>query len=93
MNLTIDTAKLLARAVDANAKMCFMVAVYAHDHHDDGTGSPYVPGEAHLARIADADEGDRRAAARREAVQRLLRRKGFVVEALPVGFVTIVRAP
>lgn len=33
------------------------------------------------------------AAARREAVQRLLRRKGFVVDVLPVGFVTIVRAP
>jgi hypothetical protein len=83
MNLTLETAKRLARAVDTNAVNAFARAVFAHN--------PALDVAAH--HIAAADEGDRRAAARREAVQRILRRKGFVVDVLPVGFVTIVRAP
>lgn len=83
MNITLDTAKRLARAVDTNANHAFTRAVFAHDHADPRCREF----------IASADEGDRHAAARREAVQRLLRRKGFVVDVLPVGFVTIVRAP
>lgn len=83
MKITLDTAERLARSVDASARREFDRAVWAYDNTDPRCGEF----------IAAAEEGDRRAAARREAVQRLLRRKGFVVEVLPVGFVTIVRAP
>ena len=83
MLLTLETARRIARAVDVNAVNAFARAVFAHDHADP---------RCHEF-IASAEEGDRRVAARREAVQRILRRKGFVVDVLPVGFVTIVRAP
>jgi hypothetical protein len=83
VNLTLDTAERLARAVDASARREFDRAVWAHDNTDPRCGEFIAAAVAHY----------QRAAARREAVQRLLRRKGFVVDSLPTGFYTIVRAP
>ena len=83
MNLTLATAKAIARAADSSANNAFSRVVFA---------DPYFSYESH-ATLAAAEASEARADARREAVLRILRRKGFIVTVQPVGICTTVESP
>lgn len=83
MNLTLATAQRLARDADSKARYARSRAAFVRNNTD-----PML-----RECIADADARSVWADARRDAVQRILRRKGFVVTVRPVGFCTIVEAP
>ena len=82
MNITLDTARRLARAADENANSAFK----------RGFAIASATRYSLVNNVISAEATEARANARRDAVRRLLRRKGFTVEVLPLGFVTIVRA-